>query len=400
MRLLIASTWSPYPPDNGSRLRAWHLLRALSREHTLHLVAGWQDDSPASVPPELAALCASVDPIPWRWHQPGGTGAVGGLKALLSTTPRSILETPNAPFTDALAARLADGPDLLLGMELGVDPHLPPLPESLPCVLDQVEVSGMESAYTSATGWKERAARGLTLAKGVRHWRRRLRRYTALTAVSEPEAEAVRRVVGDGGPPTLVVPNGVAVSQYPPPAAEPVSGCMIYNGALSYGPNRDAVLWFVEAVLPRIAQAVPDAHLVVTGRADGAPDGLKAHPRVRLTGFLDDLRPTLAQAALAVVPLRSGGGTRLKILEAWAAGVPVVATRVGAAGLDARDGAELLLADTPDALADACIALLGDSSARQSLARAGRALAETRYDWDAIGADLSRRLTELVRTSG
>jgi polysaccharide biosynthesis protein PslH len=303
------------------------------------------------------------------------------------------LETPNPAFVAAIESELARKPDVVLAMELGSDAYLPNH-FACPVYLDQVEVSGLEHAWRTARGPRERVARWLTYQKGVGYWRRRLGRYHGLTAVSQAEAAAVGRVAGK---PTLVVPNGVATQEYVlADQAATVPGRMIYNGALSYGPNRDAVLWFVEAILPKITEQIPEAHLVVTGRAEAAPEVLKAHPQVTMTGFLPDLRPTLATAQVCVVPLRSGGGTRLKILEAWAAGIPTVATRIGAAGLEgSRDGEHLLLGDVPTVFAEKTVALLRCLSKRQLLARNARALAEGHYDWDVIADTLSAQLTRL-----
>lgn len=390
MRLLIISPWFPYPPDNGSRLRAWHLIQRLAQHHEVRLIVGRQDDATGAVPEGIPTTV-----VPWIWHKPGATGKAGALRALFSPVPRSILETPNPAFVAAVNQELAQKPDAVLAMELGSDAYLP---ETLPCpvFLDQVEVSGLEHAWRQASSPRERAARWLTYQKGVGYWRRRLGRYHALTAVSKAEAEAVERV---SGKPTLVVPNGVATAEFSPTnQSATVPGRLIYNGALSYAPNRDAVLWFVEAILPKITQQVPEAHLVVTGRAESAPESLQRHSQVVLTGFVPDLRPTLAEAQVCVVPLRSGGGTRLKILEAWAAGVPTVATQIGAAGLEgSHDGEHLLLADTPAVFAEKTVALLSGLGTRQQLARNARALAESRYDWDVIVETLSAHLMQARR---
>lgn len=391
MRLLIVSPWFPYPPDNGSRLRAWHLIQRLAAHHEVRLVVGCQDDAIGrTLPLDLPATI-----VPWHWHTPGATGKAGAVRALLSTTPRSILETPNPVFVAAIERELTQSPDAVLAMELGSDAYLP---THFPCpvVLDQVELSGLEHAWKSAPTPRERLARWLTYQKGIGYWRRRLARYSLLTAVSQSEAEAVERLSGKAA---QVVPNGVATREYTCRSTTAgVPGRMIYNGALSYAPNKEAVLWFVEAILPKIVEQVPDAHLVVTGRAESAPDTLKTHPRVLLTGFLPDLRPALAEAQVCVVPLRAGGGTRLKILEAWAAGLPTVATRIGAAGLEGgHDGDHLFLADVPTVFAEKTVALLRCATKRQVLASNARALVEARYDWDVIVEGLSEALQRVVQ---
>lgn len=388
--LLILSTWYPYPPDNGSRLRAFHLIRELAKRHRIRLVAGLQDDVAkrygTELPDALGEFCLEVVAVPWQWYAPENGG---GLRSLLSLTPRSIVETDNPALRAAVAAQLVKPTDAVLAMELGMAPFVPVV--SPPVVLDQVEVSGLERSRQSAQG-AARVRAGMTLWKACRYWRQALRRYAALTAVSEEEAEAVRGMLGTdkGVPPVVVIPNGVEVTAYQRAAGNAVPGRLLYNGALSYAPNREAVRWFAAEILPLVAQQAPEAHLVVTGKNDTLDiDDLRANPRIRLTGFLEDLRPILDTAALCVVPLRSGGGTRLKILEAFAACLPVVATTRGAAGLEARDGEHLVLADTPEAFASAVVRLLREPEGAEQIARRARRLAETRYDWTSIAAGLS-----------
>jgi glycosyltransferase involved in cell wall biosynthesis len=277
-------------------------------------------------------------------------------------------------------------------------------------VLEEVELTGMTQAIAQARGFRAKTRHRLTRWKRDWYWRRALRRFDAITVVSEAEADAVRDLLRMNGavgktsavaPRVVVVPNGVDVGAYRRGASglSPISGRMIYNGALGYGPNQDAVRWFAREVLPRVVEQVPDAHLVVTGRCDhlgSEIDDLRNDPRVRLTGFVPDLRPVLDAASLCVVPLRQGGGTRLKVLEAFAAGVPVLSTTQGAAGIGAEHERDLLVADSADALARAAVRLLRNPDQAASLARAARRLVEARYDWVSIAASLSLLLESVV----
>lgn len=405
MDILVLSPWFPYPPDNGSRLRAFHLIRVLAEKgHHIRLVTGVQDDSPRTIPEEVRSRCEQVVAVPWRWYDGGKkSGPLGGVRALLSPVPRSVLETNNPPLQAAVATAWEQSPDAVLAFELGMDTFLPEAFGRVPVLLDQVEVSAARRVYHTASG-AARLRHGITWAKASRYWRERLRRYDALTAVSDAEAAAVRNVLnarkeGDA-PPVHVVPNGVDVGAYASPriAGNIMPGRLIYNGSLSYAPNRDAVHWFVREILPRVSVRVPEVHLMVTGRcsADEAAE-LARNPRVHLTGYLPDLRPALVEAAACVVPLRSGGGTRLKILEAWAAGVPVAATGIGASGLEGEHGVHYLRADTVEELADATTRLLTEDNLGFNLARNARSLVEARYDWSAIGTQLSGMLKETVR---
>jgi glycosyltransferase involved in cell wall biosynthesis len=193
--------------------------------------------------------------------------------------------------------------------------------------------------------------------------------------------------------PVEVVPNGVDCGRNRPGAAPRRPGALVFNGALTYGANYDAMRWFLAQVYPRVREQVPHASLTITGSLQGVDlSGLALNPSVRFSGYVEDVRPLVAGAELCVVPIRQGGGTRLKILEAMALGTPVVATPKGAEGLEVADGEHLAVADDPAAFAARTVALLCDPALRERLATAARCRVEERYDWRPIGA----RFVELV----
>jgi glycosyltransferase involved in cell wall biosynthesis len=187
---------------------------------------------------------------------------------------------------------------------------------------------------------------------------------------------------------TAVVPNAADVEHYRPrPGDPPPDGrTVLFFGLLSTLPNVDGIRWFVQEIWPLVTRGRPDARLKILGK--GAPPEVTAlaAPGVEVTGFVEDLRPHLASAAAVVVPLRLGGGTRLKIVEAMAMARPVVSTRLGAEGIDARPGTELLVADTPESFAEAVLELLRDPAAGARLGAAARRLAEEKYSWEGAAA--------------
>ncbi len=222
---------------------------------------------------------------------------------------------------------------------------------------------------------------------------RRLRRYEAqacrcadrVLAVSDADAAALQRLVPDLD--VTVIPNGIDTQVYRPATfdPQPPTPSLVFTGTMDFRPNVDAVLWFAREVLPRVRAEIPEAHFVVVGqRPHRRLDALRGDTAVTLTGWVEDTRPYIAQAAVYVAPLRIGGGTRLKLLEAMAMGKPVVATRLGAEGYPVRDGCELLLADTPADFAAAVVNLLHTPERGAELGRAARAFVEERYDWRVI----------------
>lgn len=182
---------------------------------------------------------------------------------------------------------------------------------------------------------------------------------------------------------TVVVPNAADVEHYRPRPGDPAPDgrTVLFFGLLSTLPNIDGIRWFVQEIWPRVTRARPDARLQILGKAAPPEVRALAGPGIELTGFVDDLRPHLAAAAAVVVPLRLGGGTRLKIVEAMAMARPIVSTTLGAEGIEALPGRDLLVADTPDAFAAQVLRLLDDPVAAARLGSAARRLSEERYSW-------------------
>ena len=185
-----------------------------------------------------------------------------------------------------------------------------------------------------------------------------------------------------------VIPNGVDIQKYQPLPAENASPTLLFIGNMGYPPCVDAVLYFCREIFPLIRRKIGAAELWIVGR-DPRPEVLQLNgDGVHVTGRVDDVIPYYRQSAVCVVPLRAGGGTRLKILEAMALGRPVVSTTIGCEGLDVVDGEHLLIADTPEQFAEKTVRLLTDRQLYQHIAANGRQLVEDRYDWDKIAGRL------------
>jgi glycosyltransferase involved in cell wall biosynthesis len=177
---------------------------------------------------------------------------------------------------------------------------------------------------------------------------------------------------------------------------------LVFSGSMDWYPNEDAMLHFVDAILPRVRREVPDASLTIVGRRPSPKvEALGRQAGVFVTGTVDDVRPHIAAAPVYIVPLRAGGGTRLKIFEALAMGKAVVSTTVGAEGLALVPGRQIVLADEPDAFSQAVVALLRDPVRRAAIGAAGRQLVEERYSWASVTTQFERGLQEAaVRPDG
>jgi glycosyltransferase involved in cell wall biosynthesis len=197
-----------------------------------------------------------------------------------------------------------------------------------------------------------------------------------------------------------VIPTGVDTKYFAPrPASAQASRRIVFTGSMDWLPNSDGVVYFCHEILPLIRRAEPDTTFTIVGRSPTpAVRRLVENEGIEVTGRVEDVRPYLQNAAVYVVPLRIGGGTRLKIFEAMAAGRAVVSTTIGAEGLPTEHGRHLLLADTPRDFADAVITLLRDPATRSAIEAEGRALVTGRYDWSAAAGHLEAALAE-TRTS-
>lgn len=393
MRILALTSWWPEPADNGIKLRLSRLLRSLAGGHELHLATLCQ--APPAAGQRLAALayCASAEAEPAREAQ---VDRAAQLSSLWSARPASVRATWSEDFAALVRRRAAQvRPDVVLAFELAMAPYALLAPGA-PRILDDLEMATLYDAFAAATG-RRRLRRWLTLTKHRAYVRQLLRGFAGYTVVSPREA-ALARPLAPAGMPALVVPNGADVDRALPDVA-PDPDTLIYPGALSYAANLDAMQYFIGSILPLVRAARPVARLRITGRATPAQiAALPASDGVEFTGFVPEIKALVARSWAEVVPLRTGSGTRLKILEALALGTPVVSTTKGAEGLELVHGRDLLVADTPEAFAAATVALLSQPGLRAALGEAGRRSVVARYNWSVIGGQLDDLLRSVVAT--
>jgi glycosyltransferase involved in cell wall biosynthesis len=230
----------------------------------------------------------------------------------------------------------------------------------------------------------------LSWLKWERYIRSLSRDIHTWTVVSNRESSLLKNIT-NGRIISQVVPNCVDYQYYQGDFGPAEADTLVYSGALTYFANYDAVSYFLSEIFPLIKNKRPKTRFLVTGKLDGVSVESLPHPEgVEFTGYLNDIRPTIAQSRVNVVPLRIGGGTRLKILESLALGTPVVSTSKGAEGLDLVDGRDLLVADGPADFAAAVLRLLEDSRLRERLSSAGCSAVASKYDWEAVAPEFCR----------
>lgn len=395
MKLLVLSAWYPLPADNGIRLRLSNLIRGLSRRHEIHLLTFAPTPPDAATAHELNRICASVELVA---EEPFANRSVGKLDWLLADRPRSMLANHSPAMAAAVRARATQHYDVVVAVELHMLPYARLL-HGRPRVLEDFEAMLIYDQFRLQTHPARRARAYLTWWKLAGFLKRTLPEFAAVSTTSQPELELLRSIA-PGELATGIVANGVDLAGYMGAYEPPHADLLIYPGALSFAPNLEAVIFFAKEILPIIRAQRPRVRLVVTGAAEPAQIGdLAGVPGLIFAGRLPDVRPAVAGAWAEVVPLRSGSGTRLKVLEALAMGTPVISTRKGAEGLDLVDGRDLLLADSPADFAAATLRVLSSPALRQELSIQGRQ-AVARYDWSHSIAALETLIDQAVAAGG
>ncbi len=386
MHLLIVTPTLPIP-TSGGRTRVFNLVRELGQTHSVSVLSFVQPSEREMVS-ELTPHCEHVELIPFEGFPTLGTWRNrirGWYRILFSPRPRYAEMFPLSRMRPALRKLLREHEFDVAVFEFLQTAELSREVGGLPSVLVEhnVESDIARRHYALAGNPIHKFRDWVTWRKLLRYERQWVRRFPVCVAVSEADALKLRKMAP--GTDVQVVPNGVDVGHFTPGEVERAADTLLFFGTLNYGPNADGLLWFCDEIWPKIKRALPQVKLDVVG-LDPPPAVLELNklPGLQVTGFVPDIRSKLWSATATVVPLRLGGGTRLKILEALAAGCPVVSTTVGAEGLSVVDGKHLLLADTPEAFARRVMDLLDSPDLREKLAERGRSMVRREYDWAKI----------------
>jgi glycosyltransferase involved in cell wall biosynthesis len=403
LRILFLSQFPPSPPSFGAQRRIQGLMSALAKDNDVRGVALIAPDMDArEAERAMREYCSDVVLVPARpWRGPKKRWLQ--FRSLFSTRSfeRRAFDLPE--LRRALVRVLVERPvdvvnvelPFLAGQRLRVAPPGAPAPIR---VLDEhnIEFDLARQQAGSEQGLARRVHNLANWRKIRREELRAFRTFDGVTFCSEVDEARARRLVPAVR--SAVVPNAVDVDHFAPRASDPPSDgrTVMFFGAINYFPNVDGLRYFFREVWPLVERSHPEARLKLVGQHP-TPEVLDFRgPRVDVTGRVEDVRPHLASAAVTIVPLRIGGGTRFKILEAMAMARPVVSTRLGAEGIDADNGRDILLADDPAGLAAAIGRVLDEPGLAAALGTRGRALVEQRYSWAAAAQRLDGFLRELL----
>ena len=402
MKILWLNAGLLLPLDKGGKLRTWHVMRHLAARHDIHYLSFEDSTQTEADRRGMSEVCSRLETVPrtdaakgtWRFY----ADAAGYV---IDSVPYAVAKYRSDAYRARLEQMLASE-----AYDLIVCDFLPPvvnLPERLPCP------SIVFTHNVEAEIWRrhaEQATNPVSKYLLTQQWTRMLRfeaaalsRFDLVLAVSDADRRTFERLyAGSLKAPVHVVQTGVDTAFFTPPSEAPSPAHMVFTGSMDWLPNEDGMTYFCREILPKIRQAEPAATLSIIGRAPTpAVRKLAEIPGVDVTGRVDDVRPHIARGAVYIVPLRIGGGTRLKIFEAMSMGKAVVSTTIGAEGLPVTSGRDIDIADEPSRFAHAVVHLMRDTESRRAMESAARRLVVERYDWAAVAKDFE---DALLRAAG
>lgn len=379
LRVLVVDEEVPFPPNTGKRIRTWNLLKRLAARHDITLLCYGTERAREFDPVREAGITLRVvEPLP---ELTGPSLYVRLLGNVFSGYPYSVEKHYTRRFQKAVDELLARGGFDLLHCEWTPYARYSAARMSVASILatHNIESQIWERRAEHSSNALARLFFKMQARKMAAFERRQFPEMSAVAVVSPEDA---RQSAAWSGRECALVENGVDLEQFQPAGpGEPSE--LLFLGSLDWFPNRDAVEYFIEDILPIIRSAHPEVTLRVVGRRPPVEfiRKFKGVQGVEVLGEVDDVRPHLERAGIVVVPLRIGGGSRIKILESLSMGKAVISTRVGAEGLAVEHGRDICLADTPQEFSQ-CLRQLSAEEERVRLGKNGRALVEQRYSWD------------------
>jgi len=400
MKYLIHISQIFYPPDTGGKIRSAKLFERLSKQHDVTMVClRWPDESDGQLE-QMRRCCSRLEVINRSLTPRYTPRFYWELAANLFSRYPYMMQRRSDPRATRLIQRLLeeDHFDVLLCDFLQPSRNLAPIP-FFPKILFEHNVESviLKRYYEQASNPVTKAYFYLQWRKLFRSEKRMAKTYDHCIMVSEQDCRTMAEFYGVSN--TSAIPTGVDVEYYRPGEDEAEGNNLIFTGSMDWLPNEDAMIFFTEQILPRIRREL-NVKLRIVGRnpTPAVRKLAREHADVEVTGTVDDVRPFIGRASVYIVPLRVGGGTRIKIFEAMAMGKAVVSTSVGAEGLPVSDGENIILADDPEQFAQKTIELLRHNDARRRLGEVACKLVRENYTWD-VAAKCFSDICESVANS-
>jgi glycosyltransferase involved in cell wall biosynthesis len=380
LKILFLSQWYPFPTNNGSKIRIYNLLTNLAKSHEITLLS-FADQGITIDKTDFNAFpnITKVNTIPWKPYNSNSWKAKLGF---LNSAPRFITDTYSLHMEKAIRDSISQQPyDLIIASQLSMASYYSCF-EEIPALFEELEIGLFHDKVVRSTNLSKRIRHNLTWLKLRRYLSELIKSFQMCTVVSSEERKLFEQHFPESKTKVEIVPNGINSSDYLDLNIEPEPNQIIFSGPFRYHVNYEAMVWFIQEIFPKILKRLPDTQLVITGDHANLP--LPTQENITLTGFVPDVKPLVASSWVSIAPLLSGGGTRLKILEAMASGTPVVATSKGAQGLDIVPEKHILIADEPDIFANHVVRILKNKDLHDRLSANALQVAEEKYDWNAL----------------
>jgi glycosyltransferase involved in cell wall biosynthesis len=414
LRVLFLTQILPYPLNSGAKIRAYYVLRHLSQRHQVTLVSFVRPDDDKLAADHLRSFCEAVHVVPMVRSRLKNITAM--FKSFISGQPAIIIRDRLSTMERLLSQLvIQENYDVVHADQTSMAQYAlhaqkaAPSAEVPATMLDQHNalflLFARQSSYEPQP-WRafwRREARVL-----ADYERKMLLKFDEIVTVTREDKQALLSLLpeDDGRElETKITPIPICVDPASQTMLEPVTNGrqIVHLGTMFWPPNVEGVLWFVREVLPIVWREMPDVRLLVAGK--NPPEEVRALTRnvnalgggVVVTGFVEDPLPLLARSQVFIVPVRAGGGMRVKIVDAWLWGVPIVSTTIGAEGIDIRDGETVILADEPDQFAAAILRLLSDRTLAERMRIAGRDWVEKRYDYKKVYREFDSVYERLAR---
>lgn len=387
-----------WPVDTGGRRRSFQTLNELSRRHDVVVLTTHGPHEDGEALRQHLPACREVRSLPFAAPKYGSAQFAAALaRSWASRYPVDVWKWRHQSVRDEAAALATSGFDVVVADFIFAAVNAP-WHSGVPIVYFAHNVEHL--IWKRLCDGEQRRWRRLLLEL---EWRK-LRRYESVTSararltIAVSPADRERLIANSPRAQVVATPTGVDTEFFAPASTPVRPRHVVFSGSMDWYPNEDAVLHFVGDVLPGIRAVLPDVTLTIVGRNPGPRvRALGAMPGVHVTGTVEDVRPFIAEAAACVVPLRIGGGTRLKIFEALAMGKAVLSTTIGAEGLSLVPNTHIALADGAERLASTLVSLLQDPARCRAMGQAGRHLTTSRYGWHCVVDDFEARLHEAAR---
>jgi polysaccharide biosynthesis protein PslH len=400
MRILMIANYLPYPQNSGGRIRIYNLLRRVASQHEVSLVAFLESPEDADGISHLRQICAHVETA--NFQKSSRLSKVPGLlRFALQGKPPELMLLHSEELVNKIQQLVSMVDFDLVQIESVMGLYLDVIPRTGRFKSIEMFQNFTSQQYERFTNVEQRWDRKLRMwLNGVTmgYWEPRYaEKFDRCTAVSEADRQLLLKAN-----PHLqveVIPNGVDIEKYQPLSlpTEQTLPSLLFIGNMEYPPCVDAVVYFCQEIFPRIRQKIGAVEFWIVGR-DPRPEVLQLNGNgVHVTGRVEDVIPYYQKGTVCVVPLRAGGGTRLKILEAMALGRPVVSTTIGCEGLGVVDGEHLFVADDPEQFAEKTVRLLLEKKLYEGIAINGRKLVEVEYDWNKVAEKLMQVYEKMVK---